>query len=182
MPVILPESEWDTWLDADNHDVEALGKLLVPLPADELEAWPVTTLVNKPVNNGPGAHRIAAISFPGCARRRTRVREPRRVRRRDSARRRGARRGGAASRYRRPCAVVPTVVGLGSAPGTSDGSIGGCSQITVDNATDRGAHWSEAEPPPDHERIDWFAAGVPTLGRRARQRGAGSQPLVMDSR
>ncbi|MDQ1478104.1 MAG: hypothetical protein QOE62_3333 [Actinomycetota bacterium] len=36
-------------------------------------------------------------------------------------------------------------------------------QITVDNATDRGAHWSEAEPPPDDERIDWFAAGVPIL-------------------
>ena len=53
MPVILPEPEWDTWLDADNHDVGALGNLLVPLPGDELEAWPVTTLVNKPVNNGP---------------------------------------------------------------------------------------------------------------------------------
>jgi putative SOS response-associated peptidase YedK len=53
MPVILPESEWDTWLDAENHDVDALGELLVPSAADDLEAWPVTTLVNKPVNNGP---------------------------------------------------------------------------------------------------------------------------------
>jgi putative SOS response-associated peptidase YedK len=53
MPVILPESEWDTWLDADNHDLEALTRLLVPAPADELVGWPVTTLVNKPVNNGP---------------------------------------------------------------------------------------------------------------------------------
>ena len=53
MPVILPESEWDTWLDLENNDVDALGKLLVPYQGDELEAWPVSTLVNKPVNNGP---------------------------------------------------------------------------------------------------------------------------------
>jgi uncharacterized protein (TIGR03083 family) len=36
-------------------------------------------------------------------------------------------------------------------------------QITVDHATERGSHWSETEPPPDDERIDWFAAGVPLL-------------------
>jgi putative SOS response-associated peptidase YedK len=53
MPVILPESEWDTWLDAENHDVDALGRLLVPLGSDELERWPVSTLVNKPDNNSP---------------------------------------------------------------------------------------------------------------------------------
>jgi putative SOS response-associated peptidase YedK len=53
MPVILPESAWDTWLDADNRDVRTLGKLLVPAPPEELEVWPITTLVNKPANNGP---------------------------------------------------------------------------------------------------------------------------------
>jgi putative SOS response-associated peptidase YedK len=53
MPVILPESAWDTWLDPENNDVEALGKLLVPLASEELELWPVTTLVNKPDNNSP---------------------------------------------------------------------------------------------------------------------------------
>jgi putative SOS response-associated peptidase YedK len=53
MPVILPESVWDTWLDADNHDVQSLGQLLVPAPAAELEGWPITMLVNKPANNGP---------------------------------------------------------------------------------------------------------------------------------
>ncbi len=37
MPVVLPESQWDTWLDVDNHDVAALRKLLVPVPAEELE-------------------------------------------------------------------------------------------------------------------------------------------------
>jgi putative SOS response-associated peptidase YedK len=52
MPVVLPESQWDTWLDVDNHDVAALGKLLVPLPADELVAWRVSTRVNKADNEG----------------------------------------------------------------------------------------------------------------------------------
>ncbi len=32
-----------------------------------------------------------------------------------------------------------------------------------DRATDRGAHWSESAPPPDHELFDWFASGVPVL-------------------
>jgi putative SOS response-associated peptidase YedK len=53
MPVVLPESEWDTWLDVENHDVAALRKLLVPFPAGELEAWAVSTRVNKADNNGP---------------------------------------------------------------------------------------------------------------------------------
>ena len=53
MPVILAESDWDTWLDDENHDVEALRGLLVPAPSDDLESWPITTRVNKPVNNGP---------------------------------------------------------------------------------------------------------------------------------
>jgi putative SOS response-associated peptidase YedK len=53
MPVLLPESEWDAWLDRENRDVEKLRKLLVPAPPEELEAWPVSLLVNKPANNGP---------------------------------------------------------------------------------------------------------------------------------
>jgi putative SOS response-associated peptidase YedK len=53
MPVILSESEWDTWLDPENTDTEALSRLLVPLATDDLERWPVDLLVNKPVNNGP---------------------------------------------------------------------------------------------------------------------------------
>jgi putative SOS response-associated peptidase YedK len=53
MPVVLPESAWAEWLDRDNHDVEKLQRLLVPAPVDELEAWPVSTRVNKPENNDP---------------------------------------------------------------------------------------------------------------------------------
>lgn len=53
MPVILPESSWDTWLDPDNEDVEALAGLLVPVSDEVIEMWPVATLVNSARNNGP---------------------------------------------------------------------------------------------------------------------------------
>jgi putative SOS response-associated peptidase YedK len=53
MPVVLPESAWAEWLDRDNQDVEKLKRLMVPAPVDELEAWPVSTRVNKPENNDP---------------------------------------------------------------------------------------------------------------------------------
>jgi putative SOS response-associated peptidase YedK len=53
MPVALAETSWSTWLDTDNHDTASLTKLLAPMPASELEAWTVSTLVNKADNNGP---------------------------------------------------------------------------------------------------------------------------------
>jgi putative SOS response-associated peptidase YedK len=53
MPVVLPESAWAEWLDKENHDTDTLRRLLVPAPAEEFERWPITTLVNKPANNGP---------------------------------------------------------------------------------------------------------------------------------
>jgi putative SOS response-associated peptidase YedK len=64
MPVILPESAWDTWLDVDNHDVRSLGQLLVPAPSEDLEGWPITMLVNKPVNNGPELLEPAPVDSP----------------------------------------------------------------------------------------------------------------------
>ncbi|MGH9027002.1 MAG: SOS response-associated peptidase [Acidimicrobiia bacterium] len=53
MPVILPESAWERWLDPGNDDREALAKLLVPAAGATLEMWPVSPLVNSPQNNGP---------------------------------------------------------------------------------------------------------------------------------
>jgi len=53
MPVLLPKSSWDAWLDRENHDTGALQKLLVPAADAVLERWAVSTLVNKPDNNGP---------------------------------------------------------------------------------------------------------------------------------
>ena len=57
MPVVLPESEWDRWLDPGYQDVDALQQLLVPAPDDEFEVWPVGKAVNKVDNNGPAAAR-----------------------------------------------------------------------------------------------------------------------------
>jgi putative SOS response-associated peptidase YedK len=52
MPVMLPESAWDTWLDVRVSERAVLDPLLVP-PADEtIELWPVSTNVNNAGNNG----------------------------------------------------------------------------------------------------------------------------------
>jgi putative SOS response-associated peptidase YedK len=62
MPVILPASAWDAWLDPANHDVEALGRLLVPAPPDALTMRPVSTEVNNVRNQGP--HLIDPVEAP----------------------------------------------------------------------------------------------------------------------
>jgi putative SOS response-associated peptidase YedK len=53
MPVVLPESEWEKWLDPAEHDTASLERLLVPAPDEQLELWPVSPLVNKPEHKGP---------------------------------------------------------------------------------------------------------------------------------
>lgn len=53
MPVILPRRHWDTWLDPDVGDADELGSLLLPYPAEEMDAYPVSTHVNKPANDDP---------------------------------------------------------------------------------------------------------------------------------
>jgi putative SOS response-associated peptidase YedK len=53
MPVILPASRWDEWLDPANDDIETLGKLLVPAPPSLVIAHPVSTQVNNVRNKGP---------------------------------------------------------------------------------------------------------------------------------
>ena len=52
MPVILPESAWDTWLDPD-AEWTALESLLVPAPDDAIDVYPVGLLVNTADNDGP---------------------------------------------------------------------------------------------------------------------------------
>lgn len=51
MPVLLAPSAWSTWLDRDNHDLDALGQLLVPAPSELLVAHPVSTRVNSVRND-----------------------------------------------------------------------------------------------------------------------------------
>jgi putative SOS response-associated peptidase YedK len=53
MPVVLAEAAWNEWLDPDNRDTTNLARLLVPAPSEEFLCYPVSTLVNKPENQGP---------------------------------------------------------------------------------------------------------------------------------
>jgi len=52
MPVILPASAWDEWLDRDNDDLDTLGRLLVPAPPELIVLRPVSTQVNNVRNDG----------------------------------------------------------------------------------------------------------------------------------
>ena len=54
MPVVLPASAWDRWLDPCESNLEALHALLEPAPAEWFDVYPVSTRVNRPVNNDPG--------------------------------------------------------------------------------------------------------------------------------
>jgi putative SOS response-associated peptidase YedK len=53
MPVVLPPSAWEEWLDPSNDDLDTLGKLLVPAPAELVITQPVSTEVNNVRNKGP---------------------------------------------------------------------------------------------------------------------------------
>jgi putative SOS response-associated peptidase YedK len=52
MPVILPPSAWAQWLSPEEHDVEALGRFLVPAPPELITFHPVSTDVNSVRNKG----------------------------------------------------------------------------------------------------------------------------------
>jgi len=51
MPVILPPSACNMWLDPAMRDVEPVQALLTPYPADQMVAYPVSTRVNNPAND-----------------------------------------------------------------------------------------------------------------------------------
>lgn len=53
MPVILPISAYDAWLNTPPEKSAGLKSLLVPLPEGELTCHPVSKLVNKPTNDVP---------------------------------------------------------------------------------------------------------------------------------
>ena len=53
MPVILPPERYELWLDPTLQDTAPLQELLVPYPAEEMVAVPVSKAVNKVGNEGP---------------------------------------------------------------------------------------------------------------------------------
>jgi putative SOS response-associated peptidase YedK len=52
MPVMLPPSAWDLWLDPEVQDLDVVGKLLVPVPSELIDLYPVSTEVNNVRNKG----------------------------------------------------------------------------------------------------------------------------------
>ena len=53
MPVILSADTHSHWLDPSPRSANTLQDLLIPYPADEMIASPVSTYVNNPSNSGP---------------------------------------------------------------------------------------------------------------------------------
>jgi len=52
MPIILPPSAWDEWLDESQTDVQKVSRFLVPAPVELIEFHPVSTEVNSVRNRG----------------------------------------------------------------------------------------------------------------------------------
>jgi putative SOS response-associated peptidase YedK len=53
MPVIIPREHRDEWLSPMTEDHTHLLGMLKPYPAGQMEAYPVSRLVNSPKNNSP---------------------------------------------------------------------------------------------------------------------------------
>lgn len=50
IPVVIAPEDWPLWLGEAEGDA---GSLLHPMPERLLETWPITTAVNRVVNDGP---------------------------------------------------------------------------------------------------------------------------------
>jgi putative SOS response-associated peptidase YedK len=53
MPAILHPDDYSLWLDPEVQQPDLLRPLLRPYPAQEMEAHPVSRLVNSPGNDTP---------------------------------------------------------------------------------------------------------------------------------
>jgi putative SOS response-associated peptidase YedK len=53
MPVVLPATSWDLWLDPEVRDPDLLQSVLTTAPAADMIEHAVSTLVNKVANNVP---------------------------------------------------------------------------------------------------------------------------------
>jgi putative SOS response-associated peptidase YedK len=54
MPVILSPDDYDLWLEPDFHGEGKLLEMLKPYLAEDMEAYPVSTVVNNPRNETEG--------------------------------------------------------------------------------------------------------------------------------
>jgi putative SOS response-associated peptidase YedK len=63
MPLILPDSAYETWLDLETSQIERVQPLLQPYPADQMTAYPVSTVVNSSKVDDPAC--IEPVEDPG---------------------------------------------------------------------------------------------------------------------
>jgi putative SOS response-associated peptidase YedK len=54
MPVVIPPEAFNLWLDCANVDAETAASLVAPATDDLLEAYEVSTAVNRTANDNPG--------------------------------------------------------------------------------------------------------------------------------
>ena len=73
MPVMLAPGDWEQWLDPEPEDaenpefLERLTRLLVPAPNELIAMHPVSTEVNRVVNNGPELIERVELATPDAA-------------------------------------------------------------------------------------------------------------------
>ncbi|NRF95123.1 SOS response-associated peptidase family protein [Paenibacillus frigoriresistens] len=53
MPVIIHPDDEERWLDRDNRDISSLRAILKPFSSHEMEAYPVSPIVNSVNYNSP---------------------------------------------------------------------------------------------------------------------------------
>jgi putative SOS response-associated peptidase YedK len=53
MPVIIQPGQYSAWLDPAMSEVSHIQALITPFPESLMEAYPISTRVNSPVNDGP---------------------------------------------------------------------------------------------------------------------------------
>jgi putative SOS response-associated peptidase YedK len=63
MPVILQTDDYDRWLNPKLEDVPTLEAMLQPFPAEEMTAYPISTLVNSPRNDSVACIEVARESL-----------------------------------------------------------------------------------------------------------------------
>jgi putative SOS response-associated peptidase YedK len=63
MPVVVPPDAFDLWLDATNEDPLTASALIAPAPEGLLEAYPVSTEVNRVANDNP---KLLDLFVPGA--------------------------------------------------------------------------------------------------------------------
>ena len=66
MPCILRREDEQVWMDGTVRDAAVLKEVLKPYPAEQMEAYPVSTAVNRPGVDGPELMAKVAVATPGA--------------------------------------------------------------------------------------------------------------------